>query len=93
MANLLPDVILLNPFSAEPSVVNCLCGLQGVNGVYSCTNYGNISPAIPGLHFLKIPKSNYLFWENYTISTLIVTKNLKFPRNSWKYQGVWGLMN
>ncbi len=25
----------VNPFSAEPFVVNCLCGWQGVNGVYS----------------------------------------------------------
>ena len=49
------------------------------------------SAAIPGLLFLKIPKSNYLFWENYTIFTLIVPENYQFPRNSWKCQGVGGL--
>ena len=43
------------------------------------------SPAILGLLFLKIPKSNYLFWENYTIFTLKVPENFQFPRNSWKY--------
>ncbi len=35
--------MIFNPFSAEPFVVNCLCGCQGVNGVYSCTNYANIT--------------------------------------------------
>ncbi len=49
-----------------------------------------ISPAIPGPLFLKIPKSNYLFCENYTIFTLIVPENFRFPRNSRKYQGVGG---
>ncbi len=51
-----------------------------------------ISPAIPGPRplFLKIPKSNYLFCENYTIFTLIVPENFKAPRNSRKYQGVRG---
>ena len=33
----------INPFSAEPFVVNCICGWQGVNGVYSCANYANIT--------------------------------------------------
>ena len=27
----------VNPFSAEPFMVNCLCGWQGVNGIYLCT--------------------------------------------------------
>ncbi len=32
-----------NPFSAELCVVNCLCGWQGVNEVFSCTTYANIT--------------------------------------------------
>ncbi len=26
---------MINPFSAEPFVINCLCGWQGVDGVYT----------------------------------------------------------
>ena len=40
LTNYLPQVI--NPFSAEPFVVNCICGSQGVNGVYSCANCASI---------------------------------------------------
>ncbi len=39
---LVPNRYTINPFSAEPIVVNSLCGWQGVNGVYSCTNCANI---------------------------------------------------
>ena len=34
---------IVNPFSAELCVVNYLCGWKGVNGVFSCTNYANIT--------------------------------------------------
>ncbi len=36
-------LLQFNPFSAEPCVVNCLRGWQGVNGIYSCTNCANIT--------------------------------------------------
>ena len=78
-----------NPFSAEPFVVNCYVvgkGLMGYIHVQSMLT----SPAIPGLLFLTIQKSNLLFLQNYTIFTLIVPKNFQFPRNSWKSQGVGG---
>ncbi len=83
------NATLINPFSAEPCVVNFLCGWQGVNGVYSCTNYANITrntwasfPDNTKVRLLVLGKLHH-FPPN-------IPENFQFPRNSWKYQGVGG---
>ncbi len=88
------DIVANNKGILTLSVLSCVWSIVYVAGKglmgYIHAQTMPTSPAIPGLLFLKIPKSNYLFWENYTIFTLIVPENCQFPRNSWKCQGVGG---
>ncbi len=48
-------------------MVNCLCGWQGVNGVFSCTNYANEN---------KQPISDVQIMESSTENVLKIVENM-----------------